>query len=673
MEWDYKQYVTVTSSSACGNMNNYQMKLTLHYGTGSSSGSDVYLNGHCNANFSDIRFTAADGKSSLDYWVEELNSGSNATVWVELHSVTTAGTDLYVYYGNPGAGSASDGPATFFGFWDFEDDEVGQVPDGWTESVGTCRVWDDKAAEGNHSVRCVGGSLMDSPSVNKAGSSRIISFFQISYADGLNLEFDRLADGAMITALRGFRGGGFIYRNQTGSWSSINALGMPMDGIWYRIEALLRQPDNKVKFLLDPGGKASAWLTPYRSWGTLKQINLGAHPTGVQYMWGDLVIWANYCDPEPTWGSWTPDASEPTPTPTASPSPTPTASPTPTQSATPTTMATATPTATGTGTATPAPPCCLDIWAYPGYTNLEQPWCGSYSHCFVCYDCGTKVPIEASDSLHGHFSEWTGDVETVDDVFDPSTNVTMNANYTIYASFECSPTTMPTATATPSATASPTPTSTASATPTATAPPGDANDNGVIDAADITKVERIILGWDDETPGADANGDGEVDAADLGVIEYMILEIWPWNHVHIEAPASLPNGADFTADVFVTYVEDFSSADYVISFNDSVLDFIGVLDGSMLEIDPGVSADFYAVDTSGWYVIAPGTVGINGSVGFGIGVDGAGYLAQLQFHVIGSAGQGSAIAFNESQSWLRDSLGDAIDATWEDDWFTVAP
>ena len=50
----------------------------------------------------------------------------------------------------------------------------------------------------------------------------------------------------------------------------------------------------------------------------------------------DIVVdWygvGKYCAPEPVWGSWTPDASEPTPTPT--PSPTPTASPSPT--ATPT-------------------------------------------------------------------------------------------------------------------------------------------------------------------------------------------------------------------------------------------------------------------------------------------------------------------------------------------------
>ena len=204
--------------------------------------------------------------------------------------------------------------------------------------------------------------------------------------------------------------------------------------------------------------------------------------------------------------------------------------------------------------------------------------------------------------------------------------------------------------------------------------PGDANGDGDINAGDITKIERIILVLDEETPGADANQDGEVDAADIGVVEYMILEIWPWDHVHIEAPASVPSGADFTADVFVTYVEGFGSASFEVAYNAAVLDLQGVSGGRLLEIDPGVSADFHAVDIDDWSLHGgPGAVRINASIGGNPGPDGAGYLAQLQFQVIGSAGQGSAIAFNTSQSWLRDSLGDAIDATWAGDWFTVAP
>jgi hypothetical protein len=335
-----------------------------------------------------------------------------------------------------------------------------------------------------------------------------------------------------------------------------------------------------------------------------------------------------------------------------------------------------TPTPTATTTATPTASCCLDIWAYPGYTTIEQPSCGSSEHCYICYTCGTGVPIEAYDSLHGHFSQWTGDVGTVDDVYDRSTNVTMNGNYTIYASFECSPTLTPTSTATasPSPWATPTPTATTTATPTATPPPGDVNGNWDIEAGDITALERIILGWDSETPWADANGDGTVNASDIGVVEYMILEIWPWNHVHVEAPNNMPYCTHFTATVFITYVEDFGSASFELTYNSTVLDLEGVTNGSLLEIDAGVSAEFHPVGIDYWGLVGgPGAVRINASVGGADGVDGSGYLARLQFHANGSAGQGSPIALNASQSWLRDSLGGAINATWAGDWFTVAP
>jgi len=75
--------------------------------------------------------------------------------------------------------------------------------------------------------------------------------------------------------------------------------------------------------------------------------------------------------------------------------------------------------------------------------------------------------------------------------------------------------------------------------------PGDADENGEINAGDITMVERMILGWNAETLNADANQDSTVNTLDIGVIEYMILEIWPWNHVHIEAPDNLPHCTNF--------------------------------------------------------------------------------------------------------------------------------
>jgi hypothetical protein len=52
---------------------------------------------------------------------------------------------------------------------------------------------------------------------------------------------------------------------------------------------------------------------------------------------------------------------------------------------------------------------------------------------------------------------------------------------------------------------------------------GDANGDGVVNALDITKIERIIVGLDAETPGADANGDGVVNALDITKIERIIV------------------------------------------------------------------------------------------------------------------------------------------------------
>jgi len=52
--------------------------------------------------------------------------------------------------------------------------------------------------------------------------------------------------------------------------------------------------------------------------------------------------------------------------------------------------------------------------------------------------------------------------------------------------------------------------------------PGDANGDGFVNALDITKVERIIVGLDAETLGADANEDGSVNALDITMVEIII-------------------------------------------------------------------------------------------------------------------------------------------------------
>ena len=53
--------------------------------------------------------------------------------------------------------------------------------------------------------------------------------------------------------------------------------------------------------------------------------------------------------------------------------------------------------------------------------------------------------------------------------------------------------------------------------------PGDANGDGIVNNLDITKVERIIVGLDAETPGADANQDGVVNNLDITKVERIIV------------------------------------------------------------------------------------------------------------------------------------------------------
>ena len=52
---------------------------------------------------------------------------------------------------------------------------------------------------------------------------------------------------------------------------------------------------------------------------------------------------------------------------------------------------------------------------------------------------------------------------------------------------------------------------------------GDANKDGNVSSLDITKLERVIMGLDDPTPGADANGDGSISALDITKIELIII------------------------------------------------------------------------------------------------------------------------------------------------------
>ncbi|MHA2027480.1 MAG: DUF2341 domain-containing protein [Candidatus Thorarchaeota archaeon] len=116
--WNYRKSLLVHGSIGAGT--DYQIRVTVHFGSGTDGGYDVYCDSYVNTDFGDIRFTDDDGLSELDYWLEEYYVSDNATFWVEVSNNLDTDQMIFIYFGNTLAETTSDGENTFLFFDDFE-------------------------------------------------------------------------------------------------------------------------------------------------------------------------------------------------------------------------------------------------------------------------------------------------------------------------------------------------------------------------------------------------------------------------------------------------------------------------------------------------------------------------------------------------------------------------
>ncbi len=136
--WSSRKLVTITNPGGV-TLSNFQVWVTLD---SSFDFASVKSDG------SDIRFTMDDGITPVSFWIESWNSTNRtALIWVNIPSIPSAGTSLYLYYGNPGAVTAANGSATF----DFFDDFEGTALDTsrWTASGGTWSIVSDVQQDGS--------------------------------------------------------------------------------------------------------------------------------------------------------------------------------------------------------------------------------------------------------------------------------------------------------------------------------------------------------------------------------------------------------------------------------------------------------------------------------------------------------------------------------------------
>src|SRR6266849_1466336 len=135
--WTYRNAVAVTNTSGAS-LANYQVNVLLTSG---------FAFGNAKSDGSDLRVTASDGVTLIPFWVEAWNAaGSSASVWVNIPTIATTGTTIYLYYGNAAAASASGGSTTF----DFFDDFSGATLDTtkWTAYGGSWTIVTDTQPDG---------------------------------------------------------------------------------------------------------------------------------------------------------------------------------------------------------------------------------------------------------------------------------------------------------------------------------------------------------------------------------------------------------------------------------------------------------------------------------------------------------------------------------------------
>jgi len=138
--WAYRKKITIAGSAGAGT--NYQVLLKIGESSG-ASGADFNLEGS-SAKFpsgkndgGDLRFTASDGATLQDFWVENVSGTSPnrvAKVWVKVSADLGTNQDIYCYFGNSSATNASNGDNTFLFFDDFDTDTIGTK---WGRNDGT--------------------------------------------------------------------------------------------------------------------------------------------------------------------------------------------------------------------------------------------------------------------------------------------------------------------------------------------------------------------------------------------------------------------------------------------------------------------------------------------------------------------------------------------------------
>jgi len=284
-DWAYYRVCYINTNGYSGY---YQMKLNVSY----DGGGDVSCEGHCQADFDDIRFVDIDNTTVLPYWKETYVDSQYAIFWINVSADAMSDGKILMYYGNPSATDESDGDDTFDFFDDFNDGTIDTSK--WTIKKDTGTVEETNGMlhiKAESSWEHAGVYTVDT--INNTGIMLSVKFKVVANTEQ-SAEIFYAIPGSETDYISLFRddadGKLKLYTRQSGSWAlrwtscSINL------NTWYRVKIFTT--GNKVKVKLynedDILLNESEWIS-YDDFSP-QHIFLGAGTSGDEVYFDDFFI-----------------------------------------------------------------------------------------------------------------------------------------------------------------------------------------------------------------------------------------------------------------------------------------------------------------------------------------------------------------------------------------------
>jgi len=152
---------------------NLPVKITVPYDAGMQS------------DFSDLRFTADDGKTEIPFWVEKYVASNKAIVWVRVPSFKASDQAVVnMYFGNGSVSSLSDGYSVFSTFDDFEDGNISEYSGNTSKfSVSSSEVYGGNYAlsASNPDDKTTSGAYRNSQTVSQGQTFRYVQYVDIAH------------------------------------------------------------------------------------------------------------------------------------------------------------------------------------------------------------------------------------------------------------------------------------------------------------------------------------------------------------------------------------------------------------------------------------------------------------------------------------------------------------